>query len=65
MNLDAIIAQKLGELTIFNAKQTILIETLKLELSKRDLEIAKLKTVEPELPLPAKNGENGHAGTPH
>ncbi len=51
LSLDALIAQKVGELTIMNAKQAILIETLKLEVMKRDAEIARLKAAEPELDL--------------
>lgn len=51
LSLDKLIAQKLGELTIVNAKQAVLIETLKLELMKRDAEIARLKAEQPELDL--------------
>lgn len=54
LSLDKIIAQKLGELTIQTAKQAVMIEVLKLELAKRDAEIARLKAVDPELPLEPK-----------
>lgn len=52
LNLDKIIAQQIGELTIRSAKQAVLIETLRMEIVKRDAEIARLKQIEPELDLP-------------
>ena len=51
LNLDRIIAQKIGELTIVTAKQAVLIETMRKELAARDAEIARLKALEPELKL--------------
>lgn len=66
ISLDAIIAQKVGELTILNAKQAVLIETLRLEVRKRDEELARLKNAEPELPMgrdlsrEAANGKGAH-----
>lgn len=65
MNLDALIAQKIGELTILSAKQSVMIDVLKTELAAKSAEIARLKAAEPELPLPEKNGANGHANSAH
>lgn len=65
MNLDALIAQKIGELTILSAKQSVMIDVLKTELAAKTAEIARLKAAEPELPLAAKNGANGHDKTAH
>jgi restriction endonuclease S subunit len=64
MQLDVVIAQKLGELTILNAKQAVLIDTLKMELAKAKQEIATLRGREPELPLDAKK-EKGNGAIAH
>lgn len=58
-SLDAIVAQKIGELTILNAKQAVLIEQLKREIIMRDQKIATLEAKEPELPLACKEKANG------
>lgn len=59
LTLDAMIAQKVGELTILNAKQAVLIDHLKREIALRDIRIERLEAREPELPLPAKEATNG------
>jgi len=51
--LDNIIAQKLGALVIENAKQAVVIETMKAEIAKRDELLRKLNEALPELPLRA------------
>lgn len=72
MNLDQIIATKIGELIITNTKQAILIEALKAEVRNRDGQIAelqgqiavlKVQASEPELPIAARG--NGHAEAAH
>lgn len=62
MNLDNVIAARIGELTIQVAKQAVLINTLQLELAQRNAEIARLRG--PELPLD-KGAPNGHAHASH
>jgi len=61
LNLDDMIATRIGQLTMQTAKQAILIETLKLELAKRDKEIAEMKVraITPELPLEIRGEANG------
>lgn len=64
LNLDDMIATRIGQLTMQTAKQAILIETLKLELTKRDREIAEMKAKvnemrTPELPLEIRGEANG------
>lgn len=63
MSLDRIIAAKIGELTIANVKQAILIEALKAEVRNRDgqitelqgqIAVLKVQASEPGLPIAAK-----------
>lgn len=69
MNLDRIIAAKVGELMIANVKQAILVETLKRELAERESRIGdllhqvrELKARAPEPESPISGGGDGLTG---
>lgn len=62
--MDEIIATELGRMRLTILKQMQAIETLKSAIDARDREIATLRDIQPELPLAAANGVNGH-GTAH
>lgn len=64
VTLDAIVAQKIGEMTILNAKQAVLIEQLKRELGAALQKIATLEAREPQLPLDEK-GEKPNGAIAH
>lgn len=51
MKIDDVLAKHIGDLTIENVKLKMVIESLKVELHKRDQIIQKLNDTEPELPI--------------
>lgn len=62
MKIDDILAKHIGDLTIENVKLKMVIESLKVELHKRDQIIQKLNETEPELPIGAAMVAGSAAG---
>lgn len=63
--LDALVAQKVGELTIQNAKLTVLNQALAQELQAAKARIAELEAREPELPIDDKKGAQANGKHAH
>lgn len=63
-SLDSIVAQKIGEMTIQNAKLTVMNQTLAMELKAARETIAELRAREPELPL-VNDKEKANGATAH